>query len=96
MTMTLNHCCLNYNATHPARYHWPRMAESFVLNTGATNPSVGLGVWQITPEAVGNVISAAVNVLDCSHSLLNFLSFQQKVECLLLVIASLLASVWLT
>nr|CAB3461278.1 unnamed protein product [Digitaria exilis] len=36
------------------------MAESFVLNTGARIPSVGLGVWQIQPDAVGNAIYAAV------------------------------------
>ncbi|GJN14592.1 hypothetical protein PR202_gb01437 [Eleusine coracana subsp. coracana] len=38
------------------------MDESFVLNTGARIPSVGLGVWQIKPEAVGDVIYAAVKV----------------------------------
>jgi hypothetical protein len=55
------------------------MAESFVLNTGARIPSVGLGVWQIQLEAVGDVISAAVKVFpDCTYSLLIFLSFQQK------------------
>ncbi|GJN14589.1 hypothetical protein PR202_gb01434 [Eleusine coracana subsp. coracana] len=47
------------------------MAESFVLNTGARIPSVGLGVWQIKPEAVGDVIYAAVKVFpDCPHALL--------------------------
>ncbi|GJM88766.1 hypothetical protein PR202_ga05327 [Eleusine coracana subsp. coracana] len=47
------------------------MAESFVLNTGARIPSVGLGVWQIKPEAVSDVIYAAVKVFpDCPHALL--------------------------
>ncbi|KAF8719576.1 hypothetical protein HU200_024313 [Digitaria exilis] len=36
------------------------MVESFVLNTGAIMPSVGLGTWQIEPEAVCNAIYAAV------------------------------------
>ena len=38
------------------------MAESFVLNTGARIPSVGLGVWQIQPDAAVNAIYAAVKV----------------------------------
>ncbi|RLN30302.1 aldo-keto reductase family 4 member C10-like [Panicum miliaceum] len=46
------------------------MAESFVLNTGARIPSVGLGVWQIQPDAVGNAIYAAVKAgyrhIDCA------------------------------
>ncbi|RLN30470.1 hypothetical protein C2845_PM05G35950 [Panicum miliaceum] len=49
------------------------MAESFVLNTGARIPSVGLGTWQIEPEAVCNTIYAAVTPflagyhhIDCS------------------------------
>jgi hypothetical protein len=45
------------------------MAESFVLNTGATIPSVGLGVWQITPEAVGKMSSL---LLSMSSGLLSF------------------------
>ncbi|CAL4893931.1 unnamed protein product [Urochloa decumbens] len=36
------------------------MAESFVLNTGARIPSVGLGTWQIEPEAVCSAVYAAV------------------------------------
>ncbi|CAD6271957.1 unnamed protein product [Miscanthus lutarioriparius] len=36
------------------------MAESFVLNTGARIPSVGLGTWQIEPGAVSDAIYAAV------------------------------------
>jgi hypothetical protein len=38
------------------------MVESFVLNTGARIPSVGLGVWQIQPDAAVNAIYAAVKV----------------------------------
>jgi len=36
------------------------MAESFVLNTGARIPSVGLGTWQIEHGAVSDAIYAAV------------------------------------
>jgi hypothetical protein len=54
------------------------MAESFVLNTGARIPSVGLGVWQIQPDAVGNAIYAAVKVqFDCSEPLLISLSYRK-------------------
>ncbi|BAS94365.1 Os05g0456200 [Oryza sativa Japonica Group] len=46
------------------------MAESFVLNTNAAIPSVGLGTWQISPGAVQDAIRAAVQVgyrhIDCS------------------------------
>ncbi|KAJ1263204.1 hypothetical protein BS78_09G165700 [Paspalum vaginatum] len=46
------------------------MAESFLLNTGARIPSVGLGVWQIQPDAVSNAIYAAVKAgyrhIDCA------------------------------
>ncbi|CAL4908519.1 unnamed protein product [Urochloa decumbens] len=46
------------------------MAESFLLNTGARIPSVGLGVWQIKPHAVGDAIYAAVKAgyrhIDCA------------------------------
>lgn len=38
------------------------MAESFVLNTGARIPSVGLGTWQIEHGAVSDAIYAAVKV----------------------------------
>ncbi|KAK3135395.1 hypothetical protein QOZ80_5BG0418370 [Eleusine coracana subsp. coracana] len=51
------------------------MAESFVLNTGARIPSVGLGVWQIKPEAVSDVIYAAVKAgyrhIDCAAAYSN-------------------------
>ncbi|PUZ65696.1 hypothetical protein GQ55_3G245400 [Panicum hallii var. hallii] len=51
------------------------MAESFVLNTGARIPSVGLGVWQIQPDAVGNAIYAAVKAgyrhIDCAAAYRN-------------------------
>ncbi|XP_066363537.1 aldo-keto reductase family 4 member C10-like [Miscanthus floridulus] len=46
------------------------MAESFVLNTGARIPSVGLGVWQMQPDAAVNAIYAAVKAgyrhIDCA------------------------------
>ncbi|KAM0846469.1 hypothetical protein ACQ4PT_055643 [Festuca glaucescens] len=38
------------------------MAESFVLNTGARIPSIGLGTMQIEPGAVDGAIYAAVKV----------------------------------
>ncbi|KAM0873442.1 hypothetical protein ACQ4PT_038068 [Festuca glaucescens] len=38
------------------------MAESVVLNTGASIPSIGLGTWQLEPDVVGNAIYAAVKV----------------------------------
>nr|CAB3465044.1 unnamed protein product [Digitaria exilis] len=51
------------------------MAEPFVLNTGARIPSVGLGVWQIQPDAVGNAIYAAVKAgyrhIDCAAAYRN-------------------------
>ncbi|KAL6841331.1 hypothetical protein ACP4OV_028849 [Aristida adscensionis] len=51
------------------------MAESFVLNTGAKIPSVGLGTWQIQPAAVGDVIFAAVKAgyrhIDCAAAYRN-------------------------
>ncbi|KAG2618840.1 hypothetical protein PVAP13_3NG141347 [Panicum virgatum] len=51
------------------------MTESFVLNTGARIPSVGLGVWQIQPDAVGNAIYAAVKAgyrhIDCAAAYSN-------------------------
>uniref|UniRef100_A0A0A9EDY5 Pco147797a n=1 Tax=Arundo donax TaxID=35708 RepID=A0A0A9EDY5_ARUDO len=51
------------------------MAESFVLNTGARIPSVGLGVWQIQPDAVGNAVYAAVKAgyrhIDCAAAYRN-------------------------
>jgi diketogulonate reductase-like aldo/keto reductase len=40
------------------------MAESFVLNTGASIPSIGLGTWQLEPDVVGNAIYAAVKVFS--------------------------------
>ncbi|VAH08034.1 NADPH-dependent aldo-keto reductase, chloroplastic-like [Triticum dicoccoides] len=46
------------------------MAGSFVLNTGARMPSVGLGTWQIEPDVVGDAIYAAVKAgyrhIDCA------------------------------
>uniref|UniRef100_A0ACD5TG07 Uncharacterized protein n=1 Tax=Avena sativa TaxID=4498 RepID=A0ACD5TG07_AVESA len=46
------------------------MANSFVLNTGAMIPSVGLGTWQIPPGAVEGAILAAIKAgyrhIDCS------------------------------
>ncbi|VAH19840.1 unnamed protein product [Triticum turgidum subsp. durum] len=46
------------------------MAGSFVLNTGARMPSVGLGTWQIAPDVVGDAIYAAVKAgyrhIDCA------------------------------
>ncbi|EES19639.1 hypothetical protein BDA96_09G169100 [Sorghum bicolor] len=51
------------------------MAESFVLNTGARIPSVGLGVWQIQPDAAVNAIYAAVKAgyrhIDCAPAYSN-------------------------
>ncbi|KAL6609866.1 hypothetical protein ACP70R_039835 [Stipagrostis hirtigluma subsp. patula] len=45
-------------------------AEFFVLNTGARMPSIGLGTWQIQPEAVYDAIYAAVKAgyrhIDCA------------------------------
>jgi hypothetical protein len=56
------------------------MSQSFVLNTGARIPSVGLGVWQIKPEAVGDTIYAAVKVFsDCSHPLLISFRYRKKI-----------------
>ncbi|XP_020165644.1 NADPH-dependent aldo-keto reductase, chloroplastic [Aegilops tauschii subsp. strangulata] len=46
------------------------MAGSFVLNTGARIPSIGLGTWQIEPDVVGDAIYAAVKAgyrhIDCA------------------------------
>ncbi|KAM0846468.1 hypothetical protein ACQ4PT_055643 [Festuca glaucescens] len=46
------------------------MAESFVLNTGARIPSIGLGTMQIEPGAVDGAIYAAVKAgyrhIDCA------------------------------
>ncbi|KAK1693325.1 hypothetical protein QYE76_010022 [Lolium multiflorum] len=46
------------------------MAESFVLNTGARIPSIGLGTMQIEPGAVDSAIYAAVKAgyrhIDCA------------------------------
>ncbi|AQK93348.1 putative oxidoreductase, aldo/keto reductase family protein isoform X1 [Zea mays] len=46
------------------------MAESFVLSTGSRIPSVGLGVWQIQPDAANDAIYAAVKAgyrhIDCA------------------------------
>ncbi|KAF6984983.1 hypothetical protein CFC21_002910 [Triticum aestivum] len=51
------------------------MAGSFVLNTGAGIPSVGLGTWQIKPEVVGDTIYAAVKAgyrhIDCAPAYSN-------------------------
>ncbi|KAM0901212.1 hypothetical protein ACQ4PT_020137 [Festuca glaucescens] len=51
------------------------MAESFVLNTGARIPSIGLGTWQIEPDVVGNAIYAAVKAgyrhIDCARAYCN-------------------------
>jgi len=40
-----------------------QMAKSFLLNTGAAIPSVGLGTWQISPAVVEDAIRAALQVL---------------------------------
>ncbi|KAF8703865.1 hypothetical protein HU200_031961 [Digitaria exilis] len=46
------------------------MAESFILNTSADIPSVGLGTWQISPGVVEDAIRAALQAgyrhIDCS------------------------------
>uniref|UniRef100_A0A8R7P1N4 NADP-dependent oxidoreductase domain-containing protein n=1 Tax=Triticum urartu TaxID=4572 RepID=A0A8R7P1N4_TRIUA len=46
------------------------MAGSFVLNTGARIPLIGLGTWQIEPDVVGDAIYAAVKAgyrhIDCA------------------------------
>ncbi|KAM3404491.1 hypothetical protein ACQJBY_007531 [Aegilops geniculata] len=51
------------------------MAGSFVLNTGAGIPSVGLGTWRIGPEVVGDTICAAVKAgyrhIDCAPAYSN-------------------------
>ncbi|KAM0901214.1 hypothetical protein ACQ4PT_020139 [Festuca glaucescens] len=51
------------------------MAESFVLNTGARIPSIGLGTWQIEPDVVGNAVYAAVKAgyrhIDCAPAYRN-------------------------
>lgn len=51
------------------------MAGSFVLNTGASIPSVGLGTWRIQPEVVGDTIYAAVKAgyrhIDCAPAYSN-------------------------
>ncbi|KAL6599320.1 hypothetical protein ACP70R_045814 [Stipagrostis hirtigluma subsp. patula] len=51
------------------------MAESFVLNTGARIPSVGLGTSQAEPDAVGKAIYAAVKAgyrhIDCAPAYRN-------------------------
>ncbi|XP_047316461.1 NADPH-dependent aldo-keto reductase, chloroplastic-like [Impatiens glandulifera] len=45
--------------------------ESFVLNTGAKIPSLGLGTWQADPGLVGQAIAAAVKIgyrhIDCAQ-----------------------------
>lgn len=52
-----------------------KMAGSFVLNTGASIPSVGLGTWRIQPEVVGDTIYAAVKAgyrhIDCAPAYSN-------------------------
>jgi hypothetical protein len=58
------------------------MAESFVLNTGARIPSVGLGTWQIEHGAVSDAIYAAVKVfflvaIVASFPLIFFPKFHQ-------------------
>ncbi|WVZ98825.1 hypothetical protein U9M48_044205 [Paspalum notatum var. saurae] len=50
---------------------WRRgMAKSFILNTGAAIPSIGLGTWQISPGVVEDAIRAALQAgyrhIDCS------------------------------
>jgi hypothetical protein len=40
------------------------MATSFLLNTGATIPSVGLGTWHAEPGIVGDAVYAAVKVVS--------------------------------
>ncbi|XBJ25895.1 hypothetical protein VPH35_003439 [Triticum aestivum] len=46
------------------------MAGSFILNTGARIPPIGLGTWQIEPDVVGDAIYAAVKAgyrhIDCA------------------------------
>jgi len=54
------------------------MAESFVLNTGARIPSVGLGTWQIEPGAVSDAIYAAVKVFSGCYS--GLFPFENKVS----------------
>jgi alcohol dehydrogenase (NADP+) len=40
------------------------MAKSFILNTSAAIPSVGLGTWQISPGVIEDAIRAAIQVLS--------------------------------
>lgn len=56
------------------------MAESFVLNTGSRIPSVGLGVWQIQPDAANDAIYAAVKVFFFSAALSDPLLLSLSVE----------------
>jgi alcohol dehydrogenase (NADP+) len=46
------------------------MAKSFILNTSAAIPSVGLGTWQISPGVIEDAIRAAIQAgyhhIDCS------------------------------
>ncbi|KAM3410862.1 hypothetical protein ACQJBY_002840 [Aegilops geniculata] len=46
------------------------MVGSFILNTGARIPSIGLGTWQTEPDVVGDAIYAAVKAgyrhIDCA------------------------------
>jgi hypothetical protein len=68
------------------------MAESFVLNTGARIPSVGLGTWQIEHGAVSDAIYAAVKVFFLVSIIASFpLIFFPKVspDCSLVPFLSL-------
>ncbi|GJN14594.1 hypothetical protein PR202_gb01439 [Eleusine coracana subsp. coracana] len=51
------------------------MARHFVLNTGATIPSVGLGTWQADPGVVGDAIYTSVKAgyrhIDCAQAYRN-------------------------
>ncbi|KAL6609864.1 hypothetical protein ACP70R_039833 [Stipagrostis hirtigluma subsp. patula] len=51
------------------------MAESFLLNSGAAMPSVGLGTWHAGPGVVGAAVYAAVKAgyrhIDCASSYRN-------------------------
>uniref|UniRef100_A0A452Z902 NADP-dependent oxidoreductase domain-containing protein n=1 Tax=Aegilops tauschii subsp. strangulata TaxID=200361 RepID=A0A452Z902_AEGTS len=57
------------------------MAGSFVLNTGARMPSVGLGTWQIDPDVVGDAIYAAVKVFSCRFNSFLMVLWLLDIKC---------------
>ena len=67
------------------------MAKSFILNTGAAIPSIGLGTWQISPGVVEDAIRAALQVssLHQAYVLNPFLMVFSHFVLFLLTVCSL-------